>query len=298
LTGERLGGRTPAAAIKSQAFHTLMWPFKRRRAQVYVPPPRSPAAPAALAALGAVPGPSPWYLERPDTEVQRGGEALRWRSAGEAAPAAGKSLLMAPGGDVLAVADFQCYVRQLDGERLLVWYAEEEGDGPLVRRNMRFRLFDVERLRPIDDLDSSLARLGPHSRFHVASGEVASVVISTALFDKVHDVSLPAEMAGAGELLVLAHSTAEGRRENHFDVMHLRLWILDMGLGRLEIVPQDWFNEGAYDFGYQWVTRMARLPGSGEIVGEGIRLGVFKLDASRRRIAEWLAEDTFYHPER
>jgi hypothetical protein len=44
-------------------------------------------------------------------------------------------------------------------------------------------------------------------------------------------------------------STAEanGRRENHYDVMHLRLWILDAARGRLDIVPQDWFNEGADD---------------------------------------------------
>ena len=42
---------------------------------------------------------------------------------------------------------------------------------------------------------------------------------------------------------------------------------------------------------------MARLPESGDIVGEGIRMGVFRLDSSKRNIAAWLVEDTFYHPE-
>jgi hypothetical protein len=275
-----------------------MWPFKRRRVQVYVPPPRSSAAPEALAALSAVPGPSPWYLDHAGTEIQRGTEELRWHAAGDRAPAVGKSLLTTPGGDAVAVADFQCYVRSLSGGRLLVWYAEEEGEGALLRRTIRFRMFDVEQLRPIPDLEATFTRLGPRARFHAASGELASVAVSTALDDGVHQVSLPGEMSVAGELLVLAHSTAGGRRENHYDVMHLRLWILDTARGRLEIVPQDWFNEGAYDFAYQWVTRMARLPGGGDIVGEGIRLGVFRLDASKRRIAEWLVEDTFYHPER
>lgn len=275
-----------------------MWPFKRRHAQVYVPSPRSPKAPAALAALNAVPGPSPWYLERPGSEIRRADGELRWRSAGDEASRAGKTLLVTEGGDVLAVTDFHCYVRPLDGGRLLIWHAEEEREGDLLHDSMRFRVFDTERLRPISDVDASFAHLGPSSRFFAASGELASVALSTALDDGAHDVVLPTELTDAGELLVLAHSTADGRRENHYDVMHLRLWILDTERGRLEIVPQDWFNEGAYDFGYQWVTRMARLPQSGEIVGEGIRLGVFRLDASKRRIAEWLVQDTFYHPER
>lgn len=277
-------------------FNALMWPFKRRRAQV--PPPPSPAAPTAITALRTVAGPSPWYLERPGTEVRSAAGVLRWRSAGDAAPAAGKSLLTTLGGDVLAVADYYCYVHRLSEGRLLVWYAEEEGEGALLRRAMRFRVFDTGLLPPISDLAAVFARLGSRARFAVSAGEVASVALSTALADGVHEVALPSEMAAAGELLVLAHSTAEGRRGNNHDEMHLRLWILDTTRGRLEIVPQDWCNEGHYDFGYQWVTRVARLPGSVDIVGEGIRLGVFRLDASKRRVAEWLVEDKFYHPER
>ena len=223
---------------------------------------------------------------------------LRWHSAGDGESAAGKSLLMTVGGDVLAVADFHCYVRGFGAGRLLVWYAEEEGPGDLPRRLMRFRTFDSERLRPIGDVAAVMARLGPADRFGVKAGELTSVALSTALDDGVHQVSMPPEMAEAGELLVLAHSTADGRREDEAEVMHRRLWILDAARGRLEIVPQDWFNNGAYDFGYQWVTRVARLPQSGDIVGEGIRLGVFRLDASKRRVAEWLAEDIFFRPER
>src|SRR5689334_25231956 len=113
---------------------------------IYTPPPRSPAAREAFAALSTVPGPSPWYLARAGTEVQRGDETLRWLAAGEEAPAAGKSLLTTPTGAVLAVADFYCYVQPLVAGRLLVWYAEEEGEGPLLRRSVRFRVIDVEQL--------------------------------------------------------------------------------------------------------------------------------------------------------
>jgi hypothetical protein len=64
------------------------------------------------------------------------------------------------------------------------------------------------------------------------------------------------------------------------------------------VLPQKWFNGGKYDFGYQWITRVQRDPRTGQIVGEGIRLGNFLLDRSGTEIQEWLHEDIFYHPER
>jgi hypothetical protein len=273
-----------------------MWPFKRRRAQVYVPPRQSPRAPSARATLQRVPGPSPWYLERPGTEIERASGQLRWRSAGNAPLAAGKSLLQTNAGETVAVTDFQCYVQPLSRHRVLVWYAAEAGEGAAVRRTIQFRIVRSDELRPIRDLPNAFARLGKASRFYAEAGDVANVAVSTALSDGAHRVALPEEFKDIGELLVLAHSTSEGRAENHFDTMHLRLWILDTAAGRLKIVPQDWFNLGPYDFGYQWVTRMARLPDTGDIVGEGIRLGLFRLDPSLRAVAEWLQEDMFFMP--
>jgi hypothetical protein len=272
-----------------------MWPFKRRKTQIYTPPPRSARAPAALAALRRVPGPSPWYLD--GTELSTGTGLVRWRSAGDKSPFAGKSLLVDTNERVLALTDFHCYVRPLGENRLLVQYAEEQGDGPLLRRDVRFRMFDTNALRPITNLEAAYARLSPLHRFYAEGGEIASVALSTALDDGVHEVEVPEALQKAGEQFVLVGSTADGRRDNYFDQMHLRLWVLDPMQRRLEIIPQDWFNGGPYDFTYQWVTRAARLSDTGEVVGEGIRLGVFRLDASKRRIAEWLVEDIFYQPE-
>lgn len=275
-----------------------MWPFKRRTAQVYVPPPRSPGAPEALEALSHVPGPSPWYLQRPGTAVPFTGGELRWHSAGDTPTTAGKSLLRTRNGKTVAVADFHCYVQPLPSNRLLVWYGSETSEGATESAAIHFRIFDCDQLPPLRDLSAAFARLGKQVRFYAEAGEVASVALSTALEDGSHHVTLPDALRDTGELLVLAHSTANGRRENDYDAMHLRLWVLDTGRGSLEIIPQDWFNHGPYDFGYQWVTRMARIPATDDIVGEGIRLGVFRLDASRRHVAEWLVEDIFYHPER
>jgi hypothetical protein len=195
-----------------------------------------------------------------------------------------------------AVADFHCYVQALEPRQLLVWHAEEHGEGPLLRRDIRLRIIDLDALQSPIDVESVCAHLGKSSPFYTGSGEVATTLLSTALDDGDHSVALPALFREAGELLLIVDSTAGGRRGNNYDEVHIRLWILDSAAGRLEIVPQDWFNEGAYDFGYQWITRMARLPGSADIVGEGIRLGIFRLDATKRHIAEWLAQDIFYQP--
>jgi len=264
--------------------------------QVYVPPPRSPEAPAALEALSRVPGPSPWYLERRGTEIHTVNGALRWASAGSNAQAAGKSILQTVAGSAMAVTDFGCYVNAIASHRLLVWYVEEAGKDATLQQAMRFRVFDADELRPIHDLTAAFKQLGSRSRFHAESGELASIALSTALDDGDHTVTIPDAFREAGELLVVAPSTAGGRRESGYET-HLRLWILDLARGHLQIIPQDWFNNGAYDSGYQWVARFARLRLAGDIVGEAIRLGVFRLDQSHRQIAEWLIEDLFFQPD-
>jgi hypothetical protein len=48
-------------------------------------------------------------------------------------------------------------------------------------------------------------------------------------------------------------------------------------LGEVEFFPQHWFNAEKFDLGYQWVTRVARHPNSGRIIGDGIRIGPFML---------------------
>jgi hypothetical protein len=197
---------------------------------------------------------------------------------------------------VFALTDFQCYVHPLEGSRILVWYAEVVEQGVLATSAIHFCLLDVARLQPIGDLRAAASLLGKSRRFYAEGGMIAEFAIPTDLDDGVHEVLIPSEFSSCGELLVLAHSTAQGRVENHFDTMHLRLWVLDCRSGKLEIVPQDWYNEGSYDFGYQWVTRVARLHDGVGVVGEGIRLGIFRLDDSLRKVDAWLIEDLFYAP--
>src|SRR5215211_908243 len=92
-----------------------MWPFRKQRRE---------SAPV----LEHSPGPSPWYLRRPGTEIRRGSVTLGWRDAGEKAPFTGKMCLVDPDGAGIAVLDFGCYVQQLPSGVVLLWYhAWDEG---------------------------------------------------------------------------------------------------------------------------------------------------------------------------
>jgi hypothetical protein len=53
--------------------------------------------------------------------------------------------------------------------------------------------------------------------------------------------------------------------------------------GIVEVFPQEWFNN-TLDLGYQWITGVTRDPVSGHIVGHGIRLDPFELDASNTQV--------------
>ena len=249
--------------------------------------------PAGL--LAGTPGPSPWYLRRPDRSLPSARGALVWRPAGEAGDRAGQTLLVTPSGEPLLVLDFHCYVQPLGAPRFLVWHPE--GEGPAERRSTpsaeRFRVLDADTLAPIRDLDAVVASMhATGMRSELAAGEVASVAVRTSLPDGRTRCAFPDAMHELDELLVLTHSTAEGEQRNYHDAMSLRLWIIRPHEGTIDVIPQDWFNRGDYDFGYQWVTRVAREPG-GRIVGEGIRIGAFVLDESGRRVSEWLSTDPF-----
>ncbi len=61
-------------------------------------------------------------------------------------------------------------------------------------------------------------------------------------------------------------------------------WIVDAKRNLVSVFPQDWWNRADLDFGYQWVTRVARDPKTGKIVGEGIRIQPFVLDSSCREL--------------
>lgn len=116
----------------------------------------------------------------------------------------------------------------------------------------------------------------------VSGGVLASTCVGAVMDVGEYEHDFPPALRHVREILVLAPSP------------ELRLLVLRPHVNRVEVIPQDWFNQGDFDFGYQWVTRVVREPKTGSIVGEGMRMGVFQLDESGRQVSRWLIEDRFY----
>jgi hypothetical protein len=109
----------------------------------------------------------------------------------------------------------------------------------------------------------------------------------------VHPIECPAGWVDFEETLVLAEHAQGG---NGYDAIHRALFIFDWTKRSVTVLPQDWFNKGSYDFGYQWIAHIARTK-AGALIGEGIRLGTFELDASGRSVKRWLSQNPFHRIE-
>ena len=186
--------------------------------------------------------------------------------------------LVSAESDSLAVLGFGCYVQQLPSGKVILWHHERSDavDAKLTNPQIRFVALDPTQLTPIADLKMACESLGArHDGVYLPSGVVAETRVSAALSAGSYNHAFPDVMREAAELLVLAVPELD----------QLALYVINPAHGRIEVYPQDWFNQAQLDYAYQWVTRVAREPTTGRIQGEGIRIDPFVLDATHRRLA-------------
>lgn len=238
-------------------------------------------------ALNGAPGPSPWYLQLQDApQIRSSKAALQWSEPEEREPFLGKTLLSSA-GETVGIVGFYCYVKVLQDPLFVVWHKEEpRSSGTVVaKKELRVSVIDSDLLEPIANVEEVCEGMdSTKEAAYFAEGVIDSVSIRAALDEGEHRQEFPESLRSLDELLVL--DSLEG----------LKLLVVNPPTDSLTVFPQDWFNKGDFDFGYQWVTRVARDKDSGVIFGEGIRLGVFELDESNRSIARWLAKEPFYGP--
>ncbi len=225
-------------------------------------------------------GPSPWAFANRSIKVA--GVSYRFR---EFAPGdkklSGLISIQDSKGRVLLILDFYCYARILEDGTTLLW--RESG-------NIIFDCFLLSSLQPIADPFATAVsmrekKLGWAPLPASQHWEISPHLQAGSQFP----LGIPHDWSHFEETLVLAnHADSNG-----FDRMARAILVFDWLKRQVEVFPQDWFNNGSYDFGYQWITRVARRS-DGKIVGDGIRLGSFELDASNRQIEKWTAQNPFY----
>ena len=221
------------------------------------------------------PGPSPWYLHGRTLPSSRGD--LRWVSSTQ--PGGGGSDLLDSTGAVLARCGFYCYVLALEHTSFLVWTLEKRDEA----QDVRFQVIDADRLTPLEP------GVVPPSSLLISVSEREDTRVSACLPEGEHTVVLPSGLRSLPELLLWVQPTDSSRRP-------LRLWSLVPATGKLTVIRQRWFDSNSHDLGYEWATRVWRDAESGDVMGEGIRLGVVRLNASCDDVAEWLIQDHFYGP--
>jgi len=118
--------------------------------------------------------------------------------------------------------------------------------------------------------------------------------LKTDLTDEDISADFPKEIQAVDELLILCDSSAIAPREDGINA-NLALLVAKPRQSIYQLYPQDWFNSSDLDFGYQWITRVARDPQTGRVHGERFRPKPFELDESLRQLAPGtLPESDFY----
>lgn len=229
-------------------------------------------------------GPSPWAWR--DRSHLMGGRRYRFRDLGQEGNLSGVTTILNEQDQVILLLDFNLYARFLDDGRVLLWWE----DGDKDQKEITFASFAFSSLKPIKDPVISATRMRAEKAKTAGLDGIATHRFRCFLGSGSHPVSAPAEWKDFEETLVLA-DYAPG--SNGYDVMHRALFVFDWITSRVTVIPQDWFNNGKYDFEYQWVARIARTE-SGRLIGEGIRLGTFELDDSGREVKRWLSQNPFH----
>lgn len=125
-----------------------------------------------------------------------------------------------------------------------------------------------------DDLES-----GRRPYYATAHSDYQSIdpacrlAIDPSLPAGVHKAEVPPRFRAVQELLLVVESIIVSLRPRS---------------GDFTILPQEWLTGDQFDPGYQWITRVARHPKTGRLVGDGIRIAAFELTEDGCHLARWL----------
>jgi hypothetical protein len=235
--------------------------------------------------LSNVPGPSPWYYRQDELAFPSFPSALRWHHPSQE-PLLGKTLLVTPEGGVVLMLDCQCYVVPLGAPHVLVWHQGKSGAVPAgAVADVYLHVFDVSRLAPLADVAFAARQLPDVVSVWSTTPPIAQVQIPATLAAGVHPCPMPAPLLARDEIFLLVAPFHIGTPEG----AAVFAWIVRPAAGTIEVLPQDWFLERDLDYGYQWITRLARDSRTGRIIGDGIRISPFVLDQTGRQVlwADW-----------
>jgi hypothetical protein len=219
--------------------------------------------------------------DRPCT-LTRNGERLEWQEPVSQSPFGPYTLLSDDGG-VYAAVKTTTVVGMMEGNRLL--FVQRRRTPPTL--SLQFIEMDAARAisNPAECAQAMMADDVRHYIHHETP--VTQVLLPRRVQPGVHLLRFPKSLSDLSEFLLVSYLN---RQDDVPEARQAAVFCVNPILGQLQIIPLDWYNASdAYRHdGTQWITRAAREPLSGRIVGEGIRMGQFILNENATDVEEWL----------
>jgi hypothetical protein len=217
-------------------------------------------------------GPSPWWCQCDAVY----GAQFHWREAG----ADGFMALVDGAGEARLVLPMYSRFQFVEPGRLLIWnqpYVDPSHHSPIT-----VRLLDLASLRRLEGVDKWVATKPRHEHpYFDAAGLIAKAEISAGYPVGTHALELPPAFGELPEFFIV---TGNSTLPTGLDRSATCISVVSPAAGTTEVLPQDWFNNGGFDYGYQWLTSAVRDPVSRRLIVRGIRLPDAILDETGRRI--------------
>jgi len=217
-------------------------------------------------------GPAPWYWQTFPT-LYSGERVFKWRSYGTTGKLAYVTVLEEEGvGKPLIALNTAVWPFAANQGYLGVWYSTGRYDHVEVQT---FKLDDLRVIKSFRARAQIFKKSLQNYLLH-DSTPAESVQIPQGLSKGRHKGPVLESANTLTELLLLTSPPGEG-------LVH-SIYVWHPASGMIDVLPQKWFREEDIDPGYHWITRVARDPQTGHIVGGGIRILGFELDDSGMRL--------------
>lgn len=245
--------------------------------------------------LSSVPGRSPWYLLSKGPKLSSKHGTLSWKKVGDKEVTMGKVSLINPHNKPLAIIDSYCYVLNMKGSNFLVWHIPEKFSFTQMNSSVQIKIIDANKLKVIESIEEALSIMKKNEIkvYHNKDALISFLDISKELKLGINKIKIPKEFKEIEELLTFGPSNSVTKKRFLRYQMNYALYILKPKNNIIEVIPQDWYNYGKWDFDYEGPIRYARDPVSNKIFVEGFRIGKFVLDNSGRKIEKWIEKPNY-----
>jgi hypothetical protein len=227
---------------------------------------------------------SPWYFAPEKPNLKTPSSQLVWGFVEKRDEEYLGIITLCRGETILGLLDMYTNVKPLSsGEEFCIWGGTEKIEGKI---SQALEIYSTENLREIDNSLEKMKNLRANKEafYQFDSTPISKTTITLSPEQEVINHIFPPEFKVYYEI-ILVLNIPELYKEKEKGWQDCALVSLKPNENKIEIYPQDWFNQDTQmDFGYQWITRAFRDANTGSIFIEGIRLARYELDETNRRI--------------